>query len=1540
MKNEFVKSILNYYAAFTETRFSNKSTLNYKWLNDTNLTLDISFFSDFHRLWLNKLRNNDLHLIEVHPDQYKIEIPRGQFVRRLSEQLNSAFNLEYLKKCILEEKDKNLQSDKNNGKISNSNNKPQNNKKLEPIEELRQGIRTYNLHLRKGIEKIIFDLQKEEILNLENTYHASQLPAPTFNVYKFTQDIYDNLQRIAEDSEDENSYFGRAQEFLNGLNVSLTLYDLYLLLKNYAELEAYGTVYLFCGSLASGKTSQNSNNDSEYPLFFIEVSFDSVDPGVVKLSIPRDLVVINTPAINSFDFDIILPIPRASSFAGSINNLRQLDGFFITGYKLHQQDIALSEKPYYIPGPTENLPLLKFRFGFQVIKNEDKRLLDYSELMTRIEKGLPSKIVDFVDGYLNGNVKNTVDETESAYKDRYPDNTPQYYVSDNPLPLNAIQKRILTALANLKNKVIVVDGPPGTGKSHAIAAITYWANQNSKSIVITSHKKEALDVVDRMLTDKFKDLHPYAKPSVIRITKTYDVKKVDSLNAIDNSLSLPVVNAATARVSEFNQQAIESDKEKIAKNIASQITEFITKQRAYPEKIKKIIRYLELMEGLKERGAFNIEEIEECIPSPSYMDSFEHFSGFGENFSSKDFENLSLQSLIKLYQKKQDIPGILHACEEINCITLEADDLEKVNIGTLKHFDDFKRILERLFSVFDNNIPISRFKVSKVQIEPHGIHNVIEPFSELLEIKRKLQVLLKLKPKIPFLNKRYSLEEKKFRDDYPHFSKYWGISNKNLKSILEEVSVEIEYIKSLGRNNTFALEFIYSLKNQEYDFNALETFLKELDGLRFSDVYDTLSRLLKRDKKDITLKEAAVGIKKIETIQKYSENISLIEEFRSATQLKRLTYKDLFIFLEGFKGILEELTPQILDVLNYLNNTYGNALKKIGIDFSSLNTLFKIKNLTTEERNYFDFIKFHSQIISDEAALRDIRGNIGEYNKLIQRLTEFSNDLRIKDLHNYHGDIEKIKLIISKGKRLTTGQAKILLSHFSCIIAEPEAIFKYLPMEEDLIDILVFDEASQVSISHSISLILRAKQVVVFGDKYQYGAVSAVNVSQLYAGSYFKRIIDNYKNEYKPNVPQDRFDKIIEEESKETPDEDLFVPEIVIKPNLDTEIEWLRTFSIRTSTLSFCEAIANYHTSLTEHFRSFKEIIDYSNDFFYKRAQIPLIVNRLRTKPISDVLRFIKVETQGKSGQGVNIDEIEAIRKDIEELVGRGFKGTIGIITSFREQKQRADEYLRKKLNDFHRLREEHKLTIWFVGDVQGEERDIVYYSLVQDKKLNNGDLRHIYPIHGGVADNIKSLKMQRLNVGFSRPKDTMVFVHSMNIDDYSDSELGDALKFYYQKLQETKIRDYFVPDESIFESPKEKELYNLLIQTDFFCKSKDVIKIIPQFDIGKYIKQEFHRYIPKYRVDFLITLSEGGKERSLVLEYDGLEYHTKDPEVVRSLADFREEYLEYDIRRQLELESYGYHFLRINKFTLLPKKKEQTRLEVLSDLLEESFRL
>ncbi|HBB18580.1 MAG TPA: hypothetical protein DCZ97_16860 [Syntrophus sp. (in: bacteria)] len=251
------------------------------------------------------------------------------------------------------------------------------------------------------------------------------------------------------------------------------------------------------------------------------------------------------------------------------------------------------------------------------------------------------------------------------------------------------------------------------------------------------------------------------------------------------------------------------------------------------------------------------------------------------------------------------------------------------------------------------------------------------------------------------------------------------------------------------------------------------------------------------------------------------------------------------------------------------------------------------------------------------------------------------------------------------------------------------------------------------------------------------------------------------------------------------------------------------------------------------------------NKYFYELAQTPLIVNRLRTKPITDVLRFIRVETKGRSGKHINLDELEAIRLDLQGRIEQGYKGTIGIITSFDEQQQRAEKYFRERLKDYPRLKEEQKLSIWFVGDVQGEERDIVYYTFVEDERNSEGGLRSIYPIPDGTADKITSLKMQRLNVGFSRARDTMVFVHSMPLEDYMDTRRGDALRFYSTLLEDTKRSDHFIVDEKTFDSPKEKELYQLLLQTDFFQKNRERMRIIPQFDIGRYIAQEYKKYIP-----------------------------------------------------------------------------------------------
>jgi hypothetical protein len=53
---------------------------------------------------------------------------------------------------------------------------------------------------------------------------------------------------------------------------------------------------------------------------------------------------------------------------------------------------------------------------------------------------------------------------------------------------------------------------------------------------------------------------------------------------------------------------------------------------------------------------------------------------------------------------------------------------------------------------------------------------------------------------------------------------------------------------------------------------------------------------------------------------------------------------------------------------------------------------------------------------------------------------------------------------------------------------------------------------------------------------------------------------------------------------------------------------------------------------------------------------------------------------------------------------------------------------------------------------------------------------------------------------------------------------------------------------------------------------------------------------------------------------------------------NFSQEYLDYDISRQIELESYGYRFLRLNKFNLHLEQDGETKTDVLDRFLRKAF--
>ena len=1433
-------NILNYFAAFTETRFNFRTLINYRW-TDNELTLDLGIFKEFQDELLQRIKSGDSTSLTVRNNEHVFSLSGDDVLLEINKALSDKFGLEYLKSCVEQEIQKVAERDvvfiatekglqaADNTDLSEQEIETQNS------QTFLDGCRNYNLSLRKQIETILIELQRKQINRLKDELGIEHVPASTFNPANYLKKHFDALQSIARDTRSQDRYISSVKQHFKESIDDIVLYDLFISIQKYARYNTVGTIYLFFHEL-NRRTDKDAVEG--YPIFFIELN---LSPGTenVEVSFPRDLLLINTPAVNYFKFPSVLTASRSSTLKNAASNLGGMEVFLQAQYGWNEPFVL---EPHFRPIKAQQdiYPDIRCRVGFQVVRNENKKLLDYSEIMTRLESGEKNKFVNFISDYIDGNVENTQDVIDREFIEKYPIKSANRYISDNPLNLNISQKRILLALNKPKNKIIVVDGPPGTGKSHTIAAITYWANQEGKSVVITSHKKQAIDVIDRMLTDKFRDLHPNAKPSIIRLAKNGR-----SINTLENSLQNAVINAAGDRANDYNEQAVEQDEKELKRSVSEKIEKQISSSGEYREKIHDLFEFEQIQSRLISSGEFSDDDFALPACDASAAIDFKKIQKFAEDAIVDNFNDIGLAAFQFLLKHREDIPRFLNACEAINLHSNEELDFETTLTEVPKSFVD---LIEASVKSFKMDIPISALQFGDI---PGAF-----------------------------------------------FKKLFG---------------------------------------KAPDKKVLDQLIKSLKSLKHANIIEEIERLKNVPANELTLDMASEGISALQTAISLKKHRDIIDEYREVAGNKEKSISEVYNNLEGVKDAIQKMDAELFNCINFLFNHYGTILAKLKISSEKLGALSRLNNLTGAEADIWKWIQLHYALSKKTVVDSFNKDDLDVFNRLRQKQVEYKNDLRMKNLNNFLGDIARIKASFAGGKRLTSTQARVLLNNISGIIAEPDMISRHFPMDEDLFDLLVIDEASQVSIAESISLILRAKQVVVFGDEYQYGAVGAINVNSKYSAAYFRDIINAYQDDYSASATEQEVKELIEEVSKEV-DEDEQEAEQALRPQEDNAgaVLWLKTFNIRTSTLSFGRAIANYTTSLREHYRSFPEIIDYSNEFFYKPALLDLSINRIRTKPIGEVLQFIPVETRGNSGRNVNYDEIDAVIHDLDSRIKNGFKGSIGIITSFREQQARMEQVLNEKLN-MPQLKRNHDLAIWFVGDVQGEERDIVYYSFVEDSKYGNADLRNIYPVIDGAADNIRKLKMQRLNVGFSRAKDTMVFVHSMPVNKYGKTRLGNAIRHYDKLLEENKKNDFFIEDTSVFDSPPEKDLYNLLVSTIFVKTYREHVKIIPQFKIGEYIRAEYAKQIPKYRVDFLMTFSKGGKEQALILEYDGVEYHTKTPDIVTK-HNFSQEYLDYDISRQIELESYGYRFLRLNKFNLQLEQKGETKTDVLDRFLRKAF--
>lgn len=773
-----------------------------------------------------------------------------------------------------------------------------------------------------------------------------------------------------------------------------------------------------------------------------------------------------------------------------------------------------------------------------------------------------------------------------------------------------------------------------------------------------------------------------------------------------------------------------------------------------------------------------------------------------------------------------------------------------------------------------------------------NIEEVLEKEGSAVELEELRSALINLKNKL--LNPNYNeLLEKNLGLNFGAIK-----SVSEFETIVRIISVILQNTKEI--ENVFGENINKSLIFTDFSDNdlvVLQNFIMAYHGLKHWLLgYSFKKKKIQKLDADF---RSHFHHSKIETPSKRIEELKKIfEVFEFANKLKKQSFKKTpfdylhviynFLLNKDFRDILNDLIKLNEDI-SYLKehlNNYPETLNKIGFNLSSLpdfcnNDLINIDNL--EFNKFVRYVNLKQKIVQEFKNIPILNYVIQKKNieNLVTTQMTYIMDKRVVEFYDENRATAKtLRNIIKTKQKFPKNEFTKLKEAFPCILAGIRDYAEYIPLEPDLFDLVIIDEASQVSIAQAFPALLRAKKVLILGDKRQFSNVKAVQARNDMNREY----LNNIESVFKDNISKET-DKLVK----------------------------LKKFDIRTSILEFFEFISNHTIQLLKHFRGYKEIISYSNKYFYQDS---LQVMKIRGKNIDDVLKFTFIEHDNKQEliPNTNSLEIEFIISELNNLKEKDSNLSVGIITPHTNQQKLIMEQI-SRLPERDYFFDKLRLKIMTFDTCQGEERDIIYYSMVATEEQDHLWGVFIKDLSQVDSEEDGKIKAQRLNVGFSRAKECAHFVLSKPLDKYNGS-IGEALRHYYYIWGEAKKeKDVKEVDNK---SKMEPEVINWFYQTNFWKDNKDKIEFFPQFKIGEYLKQLDRTYThPNYVVDFLLVyIDEKFDEHKIIIEYDGFQEHFKNIDEVNEF-NYKHYYSDEDVYRQKVLESYGYKFLRINRFNV-----------------------
>ncbi|MGV3697798.1 AAA domain-containing protein [Flavobacterium sp.] len=936
----------------------------------------------------------------------------------------------------------------------------------------------------------------------------------------------------------------------------------------------------------------------------------------------------------------------------------------------------------------------------------------------------------------------------------------------------------------------IIQGPPGTGKSQTIANLVANFVANGKKILFVCEKRAALDVVFYRLKNQgldelcclIHDSQSDKKEFVLNLKSTYEsftkAKKSFESTRSERDAITTALEAEMNTLQEFHQfMKFRNPKSNSSIKDILEVLVFNS----------ETVAPAELM-ALDPFASYSDWEIYNERIHALYQINLE--TNKNEYLSQHPFRYFSIEAMSRLSHVSEIIQNLQLANDKIDDLT-EILDTAGLLVNADSSFQNVLSFLTRCRQA----IPFFESNQQEILTDRKNAIAVLD--SELEQLEKYTAEITKLESQYPFWNEKISQIDaqnalpilEKSEDSFLNFF------NGNYKSVKKQVLALYDISK-------------HSIKPK------LSLVIKNV--LRQHELLNAKAELEKAIQKKYNLGEIAfikINLKAIhETVDNEilsflsTENADVYDEIRKIDALAEQLNQVLKTYLVQFENLsLLELDAAIKKIVSHqhyfqlyanqfeglagLNPSVISLLRKEPVSLDKLQKLLAEKTLQNYYAGNFSHQKFnldllHHTIQKIGLLNKELLTLNGKY--IVQKQQNDFNELIKKSEMSVAGMGEAAKLekkSVFEGRKIlenefgksmryksirelsTSDSGKIIRELKPIWLMSPLSVSDTLPLDENYFDVVIFDEASQITLEEGLPPIYRAKQTIIVGDEMQmppsnfFGSASG-NEDDLW---------------FDPEADYESFS--IDADSFLTQGARKF-PSIMLGWHYRSKHEALIGFS----NASFYNNQLLTIPDVKDHHHESQEII------VENTADAEQNVHHLYEKPIS--YHYI---SNGIYEARSNVLEAKYIAQLTRNLLFENKGFSVGIVAFSMEQQNEietaladlcaGDKVFENLLEEEYKRIEDNQFVGLFIKNlenVQGDERDIIIMSTCYGYDPRGKMLMNFGPINKRGGE-------KRLNVLFSRAKKSMCVVSSIKYTDIKN-EYNDGANYFRKYLQYAEL--------------------------------------------------------------------------------------------------------------------------------------------------------